>query len=181
MARFWDVILKPQDVLVLLKVCLHPEVRWTVRAMGAEVGLSGSEASAATKRLVQARLVVSGAGGRAIPVRESAVEFLVHGVRYIFPAVRGPVTRGIPTAHAAPVLIGNFAKLEGLPPVWPHPEGIARGESFKPLYSSAPKAASRDTAMYAALALIDAIRGGNARERALATKLLSEMIMKAGE
>ncbi len=55
----------------------------------------------------------------------------------------------------------------------------ARGEAFAPVYESAVKAAA-DESMYAALALIDAIRGGNARERELAAKLLDKMVMDAG-
>jgi len=31
------------------------------------------------------------------------MEFLEHGVRYVFPAEPGSLTRGVPTAHAHPL------------------------------------------------------------------------------
>jgi hypothetical protein len=54
---------------------------------------------------------------------------------------------------------------EDPPPVWPWPEGRARGVSFEPLYRSAPKAAERDAGLYRLLVLVDLLRGGSARER----------------
>ena len=44
------------------------------------------------------------------------------------------------------------------PPVWPDPEGNVRGQSFSPLYKSAPKAAGQDHQLYELLVLTDAIR-----------------------
>jgi hypothetical protein len=57
-------------------------------------------------------------------------------------------------------------------PVWPDPEGSMRGYEFSPLYKSVPKAAAKDSALYELLALLDAVRDGRARERALAEKEL---------
>jgi hypothetical protein len=57
-------------------------------------------------------------------------------------------------------------------PVWPDPEGEVRGEELRPLYRSAPGAARKDPALYELLALVDAIRGGRARERNLAVEEL---------
>jgi hypothetical protein len=79
------------------------------------------------------------------------------------------ITRGVPTSYAAPPLKAQFAQGD-LPPVWPHPEGSARGEGLAPLYKSAPSAAMRDPHLYEWLALVDAIRAGRARERKLATR-----------
>jgi hypothetical protein len=56
-------------------------------------------------------------------------------------------------------------------PVWPFIGGTVRGGSVIPLYSSAPAAAARSPALYENLALFDALRMGNARERALAQDL----------
>jgi hypothetical protein len=44
------------------------------------------------------------------------------------------------------------------------------------LYRSAPRAAQRDADLYECLALIDAIRGGRARERKLAEELLQKKL-----
>ena len=88
---------------------------------------------------------------------------------------RGPMTRGMPTAHAAPVFQGRIQSPEA-PPVWPTPEGTVRGESFEPLHRCVPFASGTDERFYAAMALVDALRGGRARERALAADLLREVI-----
>ncbi len=82
------------------------------------------------------------------------------------------MTRGMPTAWAAPPLSEQIAAGDEPPPVWPDPEGEARGIAFEPLYRSAPKAAKRDRALYEMLALVDALRDGRARERQLAAKEL---------
>jgi hypothetical protein len=64
-------------------------------------------------------------------------------------------------------------------PVWPSPDGPVRGESFEPLYPSAVVAARSDPRLYEALALVDALRGGRARERTLAADLLARALREA--
>jgi len=157
--------LKPQDVLVLLKLAVSPERRYTFDELAASVGMSPSEVHAALKRAEQAGLL-----NRAtrVPNRRALVEFLVHGLKYVYSAERGSITRGMPTAHAAPPLSERFAPTDGLPPVWPDPTGAVRGEEFRPLYKSATKAAKNDPKLYELLALVDAVRGGRAREREMA-------------
>ena len=109
---------------------------------------------------------------RHTPNRKALLEFLVHGIKYAFPAERGGLTRGLPTTHATAPLRAHFAATEQPPPVWPDPEGTVRGEELEPLYRSVPKAARADTSLYELLALVDAVRGGRARERELAVKEL---------
>jgi hypothetical protein len=112
----------------------------------------------------------------AAPIRRNILEFVLHGAKYAFPPDLGGVTRGLPTGYAAPVLSPLFAPTSSLPPVWPDPSGSVRGRAFEPLYRSVPGAASRDERLYALLALTDAIRGGGAREREIAARLLTETI-----
>jgi hypothetical protein len=110
------------------------------------------------------------------PNRHAVLEFVLHGARYAFPAVRGRMARGMPTAYAAPPLSNLIhAGLDPIP-VWPDPEGEARGESFKPLYRDAPAAARADPRLSECLSLFDALRGGRARERTLATEHLTRLI-----
>ena len=78
---------------------------------------------------------------------------------------------GVPTAHAAPPLNARIAPSADPPPVWPSIAGSVRGMALIPLYPTAPAAALRSPALYENLALFDALRAGNARERALAQKL----------
>jgi hypothetical protein len=79
----------------------------------------------------------------------------------------------VPTASFAPPLNQAFAASNELPYVWPDAEGNVRGISFSPLHKAAPKAARKDKALYELLALVDAIRGGRARERKMAVEKLS--------
>lgn len=172
--------LKPQDVLVLLKLAVRNDTAWSYPQMAAALGLSASEVHAAVKRAVLARLAVIHQP-RVVGVHpQNLVEFLVHGVKYAFPVVRGPITRGHPTGYAAPVLSARIMAGEGLPPVWADPEGTVRGESFSPLFPSQAviRAIIADPPMYDATALVDAIRGGSARERQVATELLARLVTR---
>ena len=48
--------------------------------------------------------------------------------------------------------------------------------ALKPLYKSVPMAAKKDATLYEYLVLVDAIRGGRARERKAASKILQERL-----
>lgn len=159
-------VLKPQDVVVALHLLDTTPSERAFPKLAEALGISVSEAHAAVKRAVMSGLV----DGESRGVRKEALrEFLVHGLRYAFPAERSGVTRGVPTSYAAPPLSAHFAQGEMMPPVWPHPEGTVRGEGLAPLYKSAPRAALRDNRLYEWLALVDAVRAGRARERKLAS------------
>jgi hypothetical protein len=103
-------------------------------------------------------------------------DFLLHGIQYVFIPERGQLNRGMPTAYASAPLDSYFVEDNEPPPVWPDPEGDVRGESFSPLYKSAPSAAKKDSKLYQLLALVDAIRGGRARERDIAKKELKKRL-----
>lgn len=164
--------LKPQDLLVLLKVAAHPPQRWTYAALGEALAMSGSEAHASVKRAVACGLAVSQGREGWLPVRPALLEFVLHGVRYVWPATLGPVKRGVPTSIGAEPLASQLNVTAGEAPVWAHPEGSAKGPTLSPLYRTAPKAALADPALHRLLALLDALRSGRARERALAADLM---------
>ena len=167
--------LLPQDVLMMMKLTLSAPDNWTYDKVAYELGMSPSMAHSAVKRATQARLFDS---HRKRPRRKALAEFLVHGVKYAYPPDIGTVTRGVPTAFASPMLRNEFAYSDSVAEifVWPHPEGDVRGVELSPLYKSVPDVARRDKDLYAALGLLDAIRVGRARERALAEKLLLEIL-----
>ncbi len=157
-------MLKPQDVVVLLKLASAPP-GWNYATIAAELGMSASEVHTGVARSKVSGLYDEHTRG---PNRPALLEFLVHGLRYAFPAERGPMTRGVPTAHAAAPLLDTIVA-DGAPvSVWPDAEGTVRGESLRPLYRSVPGAARRDPALYALLALVDVVRAGRAPERKLA-------------
>ena len=169
------MVLKPQDIVILLKLVTLGNRPWSYSALALELGMSPSEVHSGIRRAAAARLFDI---QRNVPVIRSLQEFLVHGVKYAYSPDRGQLTRGIPTCYAAPPLNGFIVQSDEPPPVWPDPDGTVRGYEFTPLYRSVPKAAVRDQAFYELLALVDAIRDGRARERELAVKLLTERLEK---
>lgn len=171
--------LKPQDVLFLLKLVARGRMPWSFNGLAVELGMSPSEVHGAGKRVLAARLAIN--EGRSIrPNSRNLEEFLVHGIQYVFVPDRGGLNRGMPTGYAASPLDSLFMDSNEPPPVWPDPEGEVRGESFSPLYKSAPVAAKNDSKLYELLALVDAIRGGRAREREIAKKELSLRLEQYG-
>lgn len=162
--------LKSQDVLVALKLAARPEVAWSYPRLAADLSMSASEVHASVRRATRSGLLQQ--DERHTPNRKALLEFLVHGLKYVFPVERGGLTRGMPTAHAAPPLRDQFAASDDPAPVWPDPEGAVRGEELAPLYRSVPQAARADERLYELLALVDALRGGRARDRELAVKEL---------
>lgn len=165
--------LKPQDVLVLLKVAAHPRQRWTYAALGKALSMSASETHASVKRAMAAGLAVSQGREGWLPVRPALLEFILHGVRYVWPAILGPAKRGVPTAFGAEPLASLLNATPGEAPVWAHAEGSAKGPTLSPLYRTVPKAALADPELHRLLALLDAVRTGRARERAMAAELLT--------
>ena len=162
--------LNPQDLVVALKLTLHPGM--TFRKLAESLGLSPSAVHRSVTRAKAAGLLLADRQ----PTRYALLEFVLHGARYAFPAVRGRMTRGMPTAYAAPPL-SELIQPGGDPiPVWPDPEGGVRGELFQPLYRFAPAAARADSKLYECLGLFDALRGGRARERNLAKEHLTRLI-----
>lgn len=165
--------LKPQDLLVLLKVAAHPTQRWTYATLGEALVMSTSEVHACVKRAVAGGLAVAPARGEWSPVRPNLLEFMLHGVRYVWPATVGPAKRGVPTAFGIEPLASLLAAAPGEAPVWASPKGSAKGPTLSPLYRTAPQAALADPGLHRLLALLDALRAGRARERTLAAKLMA--------
>jgi hypothetical protein len=165
-----------QDVLVLAKLVSYREARPAIAQLAGDLSLSPSQVHLAIKRLERSRLIDAQSGR---PILKAVEEFLIHGVKYVFPARRGEATRGIPTAYAAPPLTGQIVESGDLRPVWPDPEGDVRGVGFEPLCKAVPKAARRDPVLYQLLALIDALRDGRARERQIAERELSARLRGA--
>lgn len=173
-----QVVLRPQDLVVLLRLSLESGLSPTYATLGSELGLTASEVHAGLERAAIAQLARKDKGGKATVVRQALRSFIEHGARYAFPATRGELTRGLPTGYAAPPLRERIVQPSEPPPVWPHKLGTVRGAAFFPLYPTVPEAAARSPALYELLALFDAVRGGSARERAIALQLLDERLAR---
>ncbi|MFM9970701.1 MAG: hypothetical protein ACKVQK_20105 [Burkholderiales bacterium] len=149
--------------------------RLQYRELAKQMFLSQFEVHAAAKRLVAARLAREDESG-VWPILKILHPFVVFGAAYAYPAVRTDITIGFPTAHGASPLNKQILFGNQFPPVWPHPDGPVRGPGILPLYEKIPLAAQADAALYELLALFDALRIGQARERELASAQLEERV-----
>lgn len=161
--------MRPHDVVVLLKIIGSPE-GWMSKDLSNSLKISPAEISYSLNRSVIAGLLDA---SKKKVRRQALLEFLQYGLPYVFPATRGPITRGIPTAYSAPIIIDNLMVTEAI--VWEHPKGKAKGESVMPLYPNAIEAAIADQELYNVLALVDVLRLGKVREREIAVKLLKQL------
>lgn len=187
--------IKSQDIVVLLKLVslqeqerqeapgasgssLPGEAPYSVRNLGALLGISKTEINGAIKRSISTGLAIKDRqSGRPNPNRRDLHNFLVHGLKYVFPAQSGGMTRGTATAFAAPMLKGQLISGGAYIHVWPYAEGLDMGQSVQPLFKSVPEAIQTDDRLYEYLALVDAIRLGNQRESGLAAHRLSERLL----
>ncbi len=175
-------MLKGQDIAVLLKLSIPGRDEMPIHQLATEMAMSPAEVHAGMQRAADGRLLAvegkRGSRGMKRSVgRHALLELLVHGVRYVYPPEFGAETRGMLTSYAAPVFQGHIV-FSDLPPVWPDPYGTVRGASFSPLYPNAVKAAAADPELYDLLALVDAVRGGRARERNFAAAELKKRLEK---
>lgn len=169
--------MKPQDILIILKILLWESKKWSVASIAESTGLSTSETHGAIKRCEKSGLY---SPVTRLPVIAALEEFILYGIKYAFPADIGPPERGMPTAHSASPLSNLIVSGDELY-VWPYEKGTKRGISITPLYSSVPFACESDTKLYEYLALIDAIRIGRAREKKLAEKIIIKNLQGAGK
>lgn len=169
--------LKPQDVLIALKLHCLGEKEWSFVELGKSLGVSVGEGHNAVGRAKTSGLIYEREGALRVHPKK-LFDFLVHGVPTAFFPVRGAVTRGMPTSVFAPPLSGKVAAAEGdIPLVWATVDGVVRGESLVPLYPTVPMAAAQDQALYELLVLVDGLRVGKAREKKLSVELLEKRII----
>jgi hypothetical protein len=148
--------------------------RYSVRALAKETGISKSQVSLALQRCLEIGLIRKDRKTGVPRTNTRALfNFILHGVRYVFPARPGEITRGIATTFAAPVLEGQLYSSGELVMVWPDARGNSKGQAIEPLFKSVPYAVRRDRELYAMLALVDAIRLGHPRESKLAAERLA--------
>ena len=171
-------MLRPVDIVVLLKLSLEVGRRPPYLQIGKDLRLFPSEVYTSVKR-ARASHLVHGLAKEDRLNRTALIEFLLHGIRYAFPAQLGAMTRGVPTSYAASPLNRLINPDGGPPPVWPYAEGSVRGFGFAPLHKNVPQAALEDGRLYELLALVDALRDGRARERELAGRELTERLSAA--
>lgn len=161
--------MRPQDVVVLLKILSTSQLDWQYRDLAAELSISVSEVSESLTRSHVAGLVdVS----RRKVHRQSLMEFIQHGLRYVFPALPGTLVTGVPTAHSQQYFKKKFDA--DIDYVWPDDNGKSRGLALMPLHKGVPQAVKKDEQLYEWLAAIDILRAGRAREKKIALEVLKK-------
>lgn len=163
--------MKPQDVVVLLKIITMDKQDWRQITLAQSLKLSQSEISQSIARARYSGLIDT--SGKEV-MRQSFMDFLQYGLAVVFPARPGAMVRGMPTAHSAAPLNQFIASNEIY--VWPWAKGESRGQGIAPLYATLPEAILNDSKLYELIALADALRIGKTRERNLAIEILKEKI-----
>jgi DNA-binding transcriptional MocR family regulator len=172
--------LRPFDVAVALRLLLEPEDRYEPLADALATSTSAVHRSVA--RLQSSGLLRA---GRRTVARAALREFLLHGVRYAFPPVRGPEVIGLPTAWAHGTISAllqrdpDFAAERPL--VWPAETGGARGDLLVPLFPSMARVAQLDPRLHELLAAVDALRAGSPPVRRVVSEYLAERVLWGGE
>src|SRR6056297_150790 len=165
-------IMRPQDIVVLLKIISLNENSWSQLVLADELFMSQSEISQCLSRSKYAGLLQF--DGKKVN-KQSLMDFLQYGIKYVFPQQPGAIARGVPTAHSAPPLDAIIQSEEKY--VWPSGKGSARGQSIIPLYPTVVDAVKLDSLLHELLALVDALRVGRAREREIAIQELKKRIV----
>ena len=143
--------LKPQDILILLKICLLGDQKWFQHTLSEDLNISQSEISECLSRSKYSGLI--DASRKRVSVL-NLLDFIQYGIKYVFPQQLGPIVRGIATAHSASPLDKEIQSDQNY--VWPYARGDMRGQAIQPLYKSVPKAILKDKKLHEVLALVDA-------------------------
>ena len=169
--------MRPQDIVVLLKKITSAGRGMLNKEIAQSLGISPAEISDAMERCRIAQLV----DNDKVRVNTLALkDFLVYGIRYVFPAVTGRVMRGVPTAVSASPIKDQIAQGKDVF-VWPYKKGTVRGQAIAPLYATVPEAVANDEELYKLLVIVDTLRMGRAREREIAISELDKSFVQYGE
>lgn len=164
--------MKPQDVVVLLKRITPRGRLMQQKDLAASLSLSAAEVSESIERCRNAKLVDESKQHVNVLALK---EFLVHGLKYVFPVEIGNIARGIPTAlSASPIKEQISSGKESF--VWEHKNGTIRGQKIEPLYHTVPDASMNDDKLYQLLVIMEVLRMGRVREREIAIRELDKYL-----
>jgi len=165
-------MLRPQEIFILVALASREKSEWTYDQLAADLEMPASQVFKSLERAELADLFVK---DKRRVIKRNLLEFLVHGVKYAFPAKPGAMVRGIPAGWQAPGLSELMADSPE-PYVWPNAMGSMRGQAVVPFHEALPIVASNDPELHARYALIDIIRVGSARERKVAAEQLEDWL-----
>ena len=167
--------MRPQDIAVLLKIIALQTDNWRNIDIANALHISPSEISEALNRCRIARLIDN---KKRHVFMNAFNEFLVYGLKYVFPTEPGAIVRGVPTAHSASPIKEHISSGTDVY-VWPYSKGNTRGQAIEPLYQSIPEAVQEDKLFYELMAIVDTFRVGRAREINIATIELEKRLKHA--
>lgn len=167
--------MRPQDIAVLLKIIALKHDNWRNSDIAYSLQISASEVTEVLNRCKIAGLI--DAKKRKVHIN-SFKEFLIYGLKYVFPAEPGAVVRGIPTAHSAYPINEQISPGNDIY-VWPYAKGDQRGQAIEPLYKTLPATVQNDNIFYELLVIIDTIRVGRTREIKIAVDELEKRLQNA--
>ncbi len=167
--------MRPQDIVILLKILAYSDYNWRNVDLANDVKISASEVSEALNRCKISGLIDS--KKRNVNVN-SLMEFLVFGLRYVFPIQPGAMVKGIPTAHSASPIKECISSGSDIY-VWSSAKGTHRGQAIEPLFKSIPDIVQKDPLFYELLVIADTLRVGKVRERNIAIEELNKRLKNA--
>lgn len=184
--------MKSQDLVIIIKIiCLNQTAQhaavtdgeanewFSVRGLAASTGVSKSEVSNSLRRSAEVGLITTDRKTSLPKVNRTALfNFVLHGIKLVFPAKPSALGRGIPTAFSAPMLKSELRAGGDIAYIWPFAKGQEKGQTIEPLFRTVPEAAMKDERLYEYLALVDAIRIGLPREANLAAKILKRRLFE---
>lgn len=164
--------IRPQDIVVLLKILLFKSENWFIQDLVHSLKISLSEVSESLDRSRFSGLLDE---SKKKVNRQGLNNLLVYSIQYIFPVKPNSLVRGTPTAHS----FANFQKEfnSSVQYVWKDDEGEVIGQEIEPLYKNQLFAIKQDALLYEILALVDMLRVGKKRERNFAEKKITSFII----
>jgi len=164
--------MRPQDIAILLKIIAIGDSYMRLQSLSDSMSISLSEISESLNRSSIAGLI----DYRKEKIsRQNLFEFLIYGVKYVFPAEPGSLAKGIATAHSHQYM-RQFFKSE-MNYVWREPSGNVHGIVIEPFYKKQVEAIKNDEIFYKLMALMDVVRVGRVREQKVAIDELKRMIL----
>jgi hypothetical protein len=191
--------MRPQDILIILKIIADSNMgeTWNTsnllkedqlpiqtrlnlsppnnKSIATSLQISEAEVSESLRRSHYAGLILD--LKLKLINKKALFDFLLYGLKYVFPARPGALVRGVPTAQSAFPLNILIVSEENF--VWEYAEGTVRGQSIDPLYPTVPAVVLNDTNLHQLLSLVDAIRTGSARTVSLASEELEKRILSS--
>ena len=167
--------MRPQDIVVLLKIIAVKHDDWYNSDLAQSLKISPSEISEVLNRCKIAGLIDS--KKRKVNIN-SFMEFLVYGLKYVFPIEPGAIVKGIPTAHSASPINEHISSGSDAY-VWASAKGTHRGQAIEPLFKSIPQIVQEDKIFYELLVIVDTIRVGRVREINIAKEELETRLKHA--